>query len=483
MRQHKFNRGGEIIKSMALTQKIKDYLVAEELKKLEQEVDALKQIIIDKNEIVKRITPIIDNILSRKFLEDKEVLIQIFSEHISTILEQSSKKYPTRLRDSLHETITKNFEEEMKKNQDKMVDIMYPMLGSMVSKYVASAIKEMNEAINKKIEERIPYEYYKEKLLSKITGNSEAELLLAKENNVRIQAVFIIEKESGILICEEHLENKNIKDPYMVASMASAIKDFMNEWIETNQNHKSIEIVSYGDAVLYIENAGTVYMIAFLNSMPNEKLKRKIRKIFASILALYANSLQHFSGDDSEDFLQDVKKQLNTFLIEEIEEEEVATIEQPIRKEKWQKIPKLWKYLLLGTMIGGWFLLGDSNKIELPETKAITSFYKSQYQDHFLEAQEFNKPFRQNIWLNQDADGFDNNSLEKIKAMISFIKTQKNIIVHIVYFKDAQKTSVHKLVKLLKDYQIEDIFLIQDKEQKSKSFMLKYKIVLEYYEK
>jgi len=114
-------------------------------------------------------------------------------------------------------------------NKDTMIDALYPIMGGMISKYVTQAIKEMMDTINKKIEHGLSFNRYKRKAKAKLTGVSETELLMEESTDATITSMFVIHKESSLLIAEAHLENNEIDDAHMVASMASAIKDFINE--------------------------------------------------------------------------------------------------------------------------------------------------------------------------------------------------------------------------------------------------------------
>jgi len=186
-------------------------------------------------------------------------------------------------------------------NKEKMIDALYPIMGGMISKYVTRAIKEMMETINRKIEQGFSVERYKRKIKAKLTGVSESELLLEESTDAHIEAMFIIHKETGLLISEAHLEQSSITDVHMVASMASAIKDFINDWIAGNKEaqNEEIQILSYGTATLYIESAGSVYLIAFLDSEPDHEQRAQINAFFASLLEKYADFFQHFDGDES----------------------------------------------------------------------------------------------------------------------------------------------------------------------------------------
>jgi len=199
-------------------------------------------------------------------------------------------------------------------NKNTMIDTLYPIIGGMISKYVSQAIKEMVETINNKIEDGLSFDKYKRKIKSKISGVSETELLIEESNEAVISSLFVIHKESGLLIAEANLEDKEIDDPYMVASMASAIKDFINDWVQSHKEQSEVQILSYGNATLYIESAGSVYIIAFLDAEPDHEQRLQINTFFASLVKEYATFFQKFNGDDSADEIQILSSKMNHYL-------------------------------------------------------------------------------------------------------------------------------------------------------------------------
>jgi len=199
-------------------------------------------------------------------------------------------------------------------NKETMIDALYPIMGGMISKYVTQAIKEMMETINKKIENGLSVENYKRKVKAKLSGVSETEILLEESSSSVISSLFVIHKESSLLIAEAHLEDKEIDDAHMVASMASAIKDFINDWIKNNESYNEVQILSYGNATLYIESAGSVYIVAFLDAEPDYEQRSEINTFFAKIVKEYATFFQKFNGDDSADEIVTLSMEMEDYL-------------------------------------------------------------------------------------------------------------------------------------------------------------------------
>ena len=226
-------------------------------------------------------------------------------------------------------------------NKETMIDALYPIMGGMISKYVTQAIKEMMETINKKIENGLSVERYKRKAKAKLTGVSETELLMEESSAATISSLFVIQKESSLLIAEAHLENQEIDDAHMVASMASAIKDFINDWAQNAETGSEVQILSYGNATLYIESAGSVFIVAFLDAEPDHEQRAEINAFFASVLKEYSDFFQYFDGDDSAQEVVNLSMKMEDYLYTQV----------PSKMPKSKNNPAKYIFIFLGVLL------------------------------------------------------------------------------------------------------------------------------------
>jgi len=296
----------------------------EQLKELESKVKTLDLRMENPESIKAAVLPLFDTLLLERLQSKDSRTIQIISDHLAQIITQTSQDSPEALSQSLQSVIGSAIGQEIKNNKEMMIDSLYPIMGGMISKYVSQALKEMMESINAKIEDGLSVKTYKRKIKSKITGVSETELLLEESADARISSLFVIHKESGLLIAEGHIADKEIGDMHMVASMASAIKDFINDWIQHNESNNEVQILSYANETLYIESAGSVYLIAFLDKEPDSELRANINDLFASLVSKYATFFQNFDGDDSTPEVKALSETMTAYLQTETKMKELS---------------------------------------------------------------------------------------------------------------------------------------------------------------
>jgi len=174
--------------------------------------------------------------------------------------------------------------------KDAMVDALYPVIGDTISKYMVEVVKE----INSKVENTLSPEGLKRKFQARLQGVSEAELILQEAIGCYIQAVFLIDKNSGIVIEKVQKTGEQELDSDMVAGMLTAIRSFANDCIVSDSELDSID---YGNWQIHLEVAGYCYLAVVVKGEPNQDFLQKVRSTFGEIVLNHGEAIEQFDGD------------------------------------------------------------------------------------------------------------------------------------------------------------------------------------------
>ena len=325
----------------------------EQLDRIEKKLASLQLDAEDTAKLAERILPMFDDIFLQKLQAKDSPTIRLLSQHIAQVIEHSAQTHLPELSQALQRVISPILSREIEENKKSMIDILYPIMGGMISKYVSQSFKELLERINAKIEEGFSIGKYRRKIKATMTGVSESELLLKENAHAHINSLMVIHKETGLLIAEVRSQESGIEDAHMVASMASAIKDFINDWIGAHPGDRSeVEILSYGQETLYIESAGSVYIIAFLDAEPDAIQRLETNRFFAALLRDHTPFFQKFDGDDSAVEVEEVSTKMAHFLQQKSEK----NTDEPSRGNTIRYLG--WGVLAAAIIYGGYLLFG-----------------------------------------------------------------------------------------------------------------------------
>lgn len=196
----------------------------------------------------------------------------------------------------------------VKSSKDDIVDSLYPIIGNMLTKYVSRTFEDLIHSINERIKNRLSFKTISRKIRAKAKGISESELLIQESKISYIKTLFLIDKESGIVISTLENKNSKISEPEMVASMLTAIRSFVNDWVEQEGESKELNTIDYGGSKIIIESSSVCYLASIVDGMVGKELYRNLEKSLSLVVSRYGSKLRNFDGNLEKLPLEDINK-------------------------------------------------------------------------------------------------------------------------------------------------------------------------------
>lgn len=239
------------------------------------------------------IAPIIDEVINTKTRENRQSMGRAISPAIPVGISHRMAEAPDEFAQAIAPEIAAAVKQQIHLDREAMSDALYPIIGSTILKYIA----EMMQEINKKVEQAVSVEGVTRKFQAKLQGVSEAELLMKETTPQTVKAVFLIHKESGLVISGVQQSEREQLESDMVAGMLTAIRAFVNDCIAQSGNIAEIDAIEYGTSTIVLEVAGSCYLAVVIQGETRQWFKYKMRAIFKNIVQEYGNEIQSFNGD------------------------------------------------------------------------------------------------------------------------------------------------------------------------------------------
>lgn len=269
-----------------------------------------------KEDIIRAFTPIIDEVIFAKSQADRQAMSKAIADLIPEAIKQQIETSPkeiaqaigpemgaaireqikvdrNEIAQALAPTIGRAIKAQVALERDSLVDALYPVIGSTITRYLGEAIREINE----KVSNAFSVEGMQRKIQSKVQGVSEAELILNEVSSFTVQAVFLIHKASGLIICEVQQVGNARLEAEMVAGMLTAIRSFVNDCIVQSGEISELNEVEYGDCKIIIEVAGYCYLAVITKGELPKNFIKRMRKIVTTLIVKYGQEIEDFNGD------------------------------------------------------------------------------------------------------------------------------------------------------------------------------------------
>ncbi len=260
----------KILKELLLTEE-KEYTDS-----IAEKVEELSKIVHQKQELSHKVDPIID---------DK--------------LDQFVQEIPK----TLGPTITEALKEEIKNSQDAVVEALFPIIGKMIKKYIAHEMKLLSENISRQTKKAFSFKNWFKKTKAKAQGLTEGDLALSEYSKPRLIQLFVIEKNSGILIADYSPLSDGTIDKEMVAGMLTAIKSFVEDAFEGGD--QNLETIEYELYTIHIQNFYSYYIAAVVSGAYTVMFKEVLED---QILDFAQHHISRKDLEDSTLFTKKLKK-------------------------------------------------------------------------------------------------------------------------------------------------------------------------------
>ena len=247
----------------------------------------------DSEKMATAISKVLPHAITAKINFSPEAIAKAIAPEIAIAIQEQIRLDENAISHALGSEMGKAIKTQIELEKDAMVDALYPVIGNTISKYMVEVVKD----INRKVENTLSPEGIKRKIKAKIRGVSEAELIFQESVGYHVQAVFLIDKDSGLVIQEvqtlQTLGEQHL-DSDMIAGMLTAIRSFANDCIASGSE---LDTIDYGDWQIPIEVAGYCYLAVVLKGEPSKQFRSKIRQILGTIVLHHGDALKKYEGD------------------------------------------------------------------------------------------------------------------------------------------------------------------------------------------
>ena len=198
----------------------------------------------------------------QRTLNEKQLLAEkinpIVEDHLAYLRQNFPKEYT--------QIVNRMVEQKLKSSQAEIIDVLYPVLGKLINKYIAHQFQELKDGIDARIDALFSKRGLVWWFRNRVLGLNDADVLLADLDVPILEEIFVIQRDSGLLVGSAALYPTENRD--VVAGMLTAIKSFVEDAFERKQ--EDLELIQYGTYKIWIENMPHHYFaVALSGSMLN----------------------------------------------------------------------------------------------------------------------------------------------------------------------------------------------------------------------
>lgn len=186
----------------------------------------------------------------------------------------------------------------VRKNPQTLVDALFPVIGPAIRRAIAETLTGMVQAMNQTLEHSFSAQGLKWRLEAWRTGKSFGEIVLLHTLLYRVEQVFLIHRETGLLLQHVVAGTSSIQDADMVSGMLTAIQDFVHDSFSSQQSD-TLETLQVGGLTVWIEQGPRAILAGVIRGNAPQELRTTFHETLERIHLEFSKELESFEGDAS----------------------------------------------------------------------------------------------------------------------------------------------------------------------------------------
>jgi len=152
------------------------------------------------------------------------------------------------------------------------------------------------QAFNRAVEQSLSPRALKWRLDAWRTGQPYAQVVLLNTLVYRVEQLFLIHRETGLLLGHVQAENALVQDPDMVSGMLTAIRDFVGDSFHVSQED-GVETIRLGELSVQVRVGPKAVLAAVVRGNAPQSLRTRLSETLERIHHSHAVALSRFDGD------------------------------------------------------------------------------------------------------------------------------------------------------------------------------------------
>lgn len=224
---------------------------------------------------------------------------QISAEDVSQVLPEAivlGSIKDKRLGEAIVPAVETAIEVSVKKDLNVIAEAIFPVIGPATRKAIATALEATIQSLNQMLEYSISPQGLLWRIEAFQTGKTFAEVVLLRTLIYRIEQIFLIHKETGLLLQHIVAEGVTAMDADLVSAMLTAIQNFVQDSFNIPTGN-TLETLQYGELTIWIEQGPQAILAGIIRGNAPKELRFLFQDTIEKIHLHQGKALRNFQGD------------------------------------------------------------------------------------------------------------------------------------------------------------------------------------------
>ncbi|WP_298610446.1 OmpA family protein [uncultured Thiothrix sp.] len=222
-----------------------------------------------------------------------------YSLHVAEVISEAltlRAQQDNSLAEALSSTIETAVSRSVENNPSRLANALYPVMGPAIRRSIQEVLQQALETFNYLLEQSLSLRSLFWRFDAWRTGRSYSEVVLLKTLVYQVEQVFLIHRESGLLLQHAVSPQAISKDPDIISAMLTAIQDFIRDSFQVSSDN-SLKTLQLAELTVFFNQGPYATMAAVVRGNPPAELTTTLTEVNEQIHRQSFYFLKTFQGD------------------------------------------------------------------------------------------------------------------------------------------------------------------------------------------
>lgn len=228
-------------------------------------------------------------------VDDRRRLVELLGGALDDAVRNSARRGPELSR-ALAPIIAAGVHETVHRDASAFGKALAPAMGPAIRQAVLQMFRNLVETFERTLDHSLSPRAWRWRLEAWRTGVSFAQVVFLKTLAFRVEHVFLIHGESGLLLQHAYRPDARHRDPELVSAMLTAIQDFVGDALDARKGDR-LGAFEVGELTVWVENATHAVLAAVIRGQPGRAVRDDLKRQLERIELAFDRDLEAFRGD------------------------------------------------------------------------------------------------------------------------------------------------------------------------------------------
>ena len=234
--------------------------------------------------------------LIKERLDEVALRSKDVAEVLPEAIEHANKQREEDLAEVVTPIVTTSIKRNIQKDPEDFAKILYPALAPSIRLMIANMLRSFTNSMDQTIESATSLKGLKWRLESMRTGVPYSELALRRVLEYRVEQVFVIQSDTGLLM--EHVLNEDVHgiDSDAVSGMLTAIQGFVTDSFDAKSG-ENLTSMQVGELTVWMVHGPEALIACVIRGNAPNALRGQLIDVLDQIHIRHAIELSNFNGE------------------------------------------------------------------------------------------------------------------------------------------------------------------------------------------